>query len=347
MSTLCQHIILTVDSDKSVRYIIVAINIISLLVAAPGNMLTGVVITKFKYLRGEATYLLIGSVCLADALVASITQPLYICALILEPSFSYCGLYETLFVVGWMSSMASILGVNMITIDRFLFIMYPMHYADYMTRRRAILSIIFVWVAAILFGTVSLGWHSTIALHTASLTHTSLSCIFVAVVYARLYKKVAVSNRNTIKSKLARTRKVNITKEHRQRQATKTVVTVVFVFFGCWLPWVILTFIVALEEYKIGIDHIYLQPYVVVIQGFLLTFGFSSSAFNVFIYGLKNTVLKDALKKFLRGKSKNSKHLTIPLKSNFRRKAKLNRETREKKTCIANDDECDKMLSVV
>ena len=295
-SLLCDHVMLTISTHESFKYVLVTINILSLLIAAPGNILTCTVIAKVPTLRKEASYILIASVSLADAMVALVTQPLYISALIVDKTEAYCPLYHSLFAVGWMSSFASILGINMVTIDRYLYIVYPLHYQTYMTRRRALVLASISWVSGILIGTVSLAWFSTVVLHSACLLHTTLSCLLLLVCYMCVYKKVRTSNRQQTK------RTKSTRKECRQVQATRTVVTIVFVFFGCWAPWTLLSFLLSLKESEVGTENVTLSHHVLILQSLFLTFGFTSSALNVFIYTLKNQMLKKELMKFVFGK---------------------------------------------
>ena len=103
MLSLCHYTKYTVLSDDSVRHILIAINIVSLLIAAPGNIITIVVIARVRRLRKQPTYILISSVCLADALVAAITQPMYIAILMLESSDEHCTVYRIFFVIAWLS----------------------------------------------------------------------------------------------------------------------------------------------------------------------------------------------------------------------------------------------------
>lgn len=294
-TNLCTHIMFTVATDESVRYVIVALNIFAMFVAAPGNIITGYVIIHFKSLRKEPTYILIGSVCLADTLVGIVTQPLYISSLFVKSDLSNCGLYQAVFVVGWISAMASIFGVNLITLDRFLYIMYPFKYYKYMSRKRALFLSFTAWLGAIFFGTVSLGWHSSVLLHTASVSHFVLSCIFVGVMYYLVYRSTSCRNKG-------RCIHAEHSKEHRQRQATRTIVVIITVFFGCWTPWVILSFIFAIQEYRHGsVEPLFRAKFLIALQGFLLTFGFCNSALNVFVYSLKNSVLKKAVLKLVCG----------------------------------------------
>ena len=126
MLCVCHYVKFNTLTDPSIRSFTIAFNIISLLLAATGNIITMTVIGKVPKLRRQPTYLFIGSVCFADAMVALAAQPLYIAILLLDSKDPDCALNKGFFVFGWLGSFGSVVGINMVTFDRFIYIMRPL-----------------------------------------------------------------------------------------------------------------------------------------------------------------------------------------------------------------------------
>ena len=295
MLSLCHYTKYTVLSDDSVRNIVIAINILSLIIAGPGNIITISVIAKTRKLREQPTYLFIGSVCLADSLVSCITQPLYITTLLLESNDRYCVLYQLFFVFGWLSAFGSVIGLNMVTLDRYMYITFPLRYPEKMNRRRAITLIILTWMIAVLFAVIPVVWLNSTILHSLLFAHNSVSCVLVFFTYQRIYKQVRfISSKHTCMA---------AHEDHAaQRQATKTVFIVVFFFVVCWGPWTVLSFMMSIKEQLVDdIGVSYHQKTFKIVQSMTLTMGFMGSAVNVFIYTFKNKELKKEWKKFIFG----------------------------------------------
>ena len=292
---------LWVDANTTLASpIYVAITVVAICIALPGNLLTAMIIIQKRDLRNEPTYLLICSVCIADVLVASVVQPLFISTMLLGTR-RYCILDNIYYVSAWISAMASGIGVLPITLERYVYIVYPLHYTFYVTKRRAQVVITILWCAAFLFGFLPLLWYDRLTNHSISLTIVLTISIFMIFAYRRIYSKVAlvapdvpIPKRNNTSE---RRRKSRI-----QGQATRTVFFIVLSFFICWFPYLLVSFIVALYNHD---DTDSLENYTkgsVTMQLYwgCLLLGYCNSAVNVFIYGRKNSVLRRAISNYFR-----------------------------------------------
>ncbi|XP_057294122.1 adrenocorticotropic hormone receptor-like [Hydractinia symbiolongicarpus] len=273
---------------------LVILTCVAMTISIPGNILTGFIVIRNETLRNEPAYLLICSVCLADIIVSTITQPFFIATMLLGTRKS-CNLDNTYFSFAWVSSVSSALGVITITFDRYLYIVHPLHYRTYMTQRRAIMMITVVWAIAIMFGTLPLLWHNSLVLHTITLVVLVVISVFMAYTYGRVYIKLRTTKEPPTLNTASKKRKLKS-----QNQATRTVLLVVLAFFGCWYPWSIISFVIALHDAMPGLQSYAVNSYVLKLHWISLTFGYFNSALNVFIYSRKNTVLRSAIAKYLR-----------------------------------------------
>ena len=186
----------------------------------------------------------------------------------------------------------------MVTLDRFIYITYPLRYPEKMTRRRAIPLILLTWMIALLFAVIPLAWLNSLAHHSLQFAHNSVSCILIIITYQRIYRKVRLS---TSKHSTASFRSETAKEEAAaQRQATRTVIIVVFFFVVCWGPWTVLSFMMSIKEQLVDdIGVAYHEKTFRIVQSLTLTMGFMSSTVNVFIYTFKNKALRKEWKKFI------------------------------------------------
>ena len=279
------------------QYYIVAITSFAMLIAAPGNILTAIVVMRSISLRNEPAYILICSVCCADTIVAIVTQPLLMTTVLLGSRFS-CAMDHVFFIFAWLSSVSSTLGIITITFDRYAYIVHPLHYQSIMTKRRAKYMILVVWTTAVLFSVLPLFYHNEIILHTSVLGIMLLISLFMMVTYSKVYRQVVSSADHppVLPAHQTNSQRKNAFKQKSQHQATKTVLFVVLAFIGCWSPWVVVSFIMALSEFIPSLKQI---NFLITLHWIFLGLGYSNSALNIFIYSKKNTVLQKAVSRFL------------------------------------------------
>ncbi|XP_066927070.1 melanocortin receptor 5-like [Clytia hemisphaerica] len=294
---------LWVDSDNtSTAPFFVAITVLAICIALPGNILTAHIILHKHDLRNEPTYLLIASVCIADVLVASIVQPLFICTMLLGTRH-YCSLDNVYYTSAWISAMASGVGVLPITLERYMYIVYPLKYTFYVTKKRAQVAITLLWVMSLAFGVLPLFWYDSLLNHSISLFIVLLISFLMVCSYSKIYSKVQnvvpvhQDSQTTGNKNVGRRRKNRL-----QGQATRTVFFVVLSFFLCWFPYLMISFIISLYNYdntdsltNFTRDSIMMKLY----WGCLLV-GYCNSAINVFIYGRKNSVLRREISNYFR-----------------------------------------------
>lgn len=286
---------LWVESDiKEAGLYFVILSLLAICISFPGNIMTAFIIFTKPELRNEPTYLLICSVCIADVLVATVVQPLFICTMLLGTR-CYCYLDNVYYVFAWVSAIASGLGVLPITLERYIYILHPLHYTLYITKRRAQLVITILWLIALSFGVLPLFWYDRVLNHSMSIFIVVLVSSSMSYSYARIYsqaRRIAPVQTGT----RAKPRKRRI-----QRQATRTVFFIVLSFFICWFPYVFVSFLVAIRNRGNKRKNYYESDSLAMYfyWGTLLL-GYCNSSINVIIYGRKNSVLRRAIASYLR-----------------------------------------------
>lgn len=263
---------------------LITIHIITMLISIPGNLLTIIVILKSKSLLEESAYLLICSVSVADFFVSIFSQPLNVAVLIIGTHNIRNIIHLVLYFCIWGFCGASAFGVVCITLDRFLYIMYPMHYTAMLSRKRTYIMIAVQWLCGLGYGVLPLINIKDSAYPTAvaALVTLILMTACMAVVYKQVHQNITRLNRQQLKQYSKR----------KQKNATITIAFIVLAFFICWFPYIITNFIHAAGDYNS-------RSPIRAIYYWFVGLGCWNSAFNVFIYGFKNSTLKHEMKKFL------------------------------------------------
>ncbi|XP_057301288.1 D(1C) dopamine receptor-like [Hydractinia symbiolongicarpus] len=264
--------------------VLITIHIITMLISIPGNLLTIIVILKSKSLLEESAYLLICSVSVADFFVSIFSQPLNVAVLIIGTHNIRNITHLVLYFCIWGFCGASAFGVVCITLDRFLYIMYPMHYTAMLSRKRTYIMIAVQWLCGLGYGVLPLINIKDSAYPTAvaALVTLILMTACMAVVYKQVHQNITRLNRQQLKQHSKR----------KQNNATITIAFIVLAFFICWFPYIITNFIHAAGDYNS-------RSPIRAIYYWFVGLGCWNSAFNVFIYGFKNSTLKHEMKKFL------------------------------------------------
>lgn len=262
---------------------LIFMHVLTMCISIPGNILVITIISKNKTLQDEAAYLLICSVSCADLLVALIAQPLNIA--VLSMSVYISTRMELIFYFSiWGFCGASAFGVVAITIDRCLYILYPMHYTMMLSQKRTIMLIMLQWACGIMYGVLPIIDIQNFLLPTAIASLVTLLAMTacMSIIYNKIYKNICrLKEQKKSKSK------------RRQTNATGTIALIVFAFFVCWFPYIITNFINAAATFnsRSPIRGLYY---------WFLGLGCWNSALNVVIYGFKNSTLKTEARKLLR-----------------------------------------------
>ena len=192
-----------------------------------GNTLVVSSIIKFENLRAIPD-LFIFSLSISDLLVSALYQPLraYRIAHLSHDSTVMKFVISISSFLGYVSLIASITNMLGVTVERLMSIRFPLKYGILVTKTRAVVTLICIWVFSIAYGGI---WSEDLAPVTylssyfvVVLLGTVLIYVYIFVVASRLEQSVAhVQQRTGFR---------------RERKAAKTIAVILGVAIVCWVP---------------------------------------------------------------------------------------------------------------
>ena len=288
MNNSSAHSRITVARDKfwppvSIPYggvILATMHVITMSISLPGNLLIILAIVTHPTLKGQNAYLLIASVCCADVLVSLSVQPLNIYSILYGISKTSTVLHLILFFCVWSFCGASAFGVVNVTLDRFIYIIYPLHYEIMLTRTRTLILISIQWFCGLAYGGLPIVdiIKTSFPTSIASLLTLILMTMIMMYIYQKIYQDIK--------------RVGNVGQRRPQNQVNKTLFLVAVVFSLCWFPYITINFLKSTQQFS-G-NQLFAAVYY-----WSLGLGCWNSCFNVFIYGLKNTILRNKVKRMI------------------------------------------------
>ena len=255
------------------RYYLIFFHIFSMLLAVPGNFVVFFVILRSKKLWSQMSFRCIVSISIADFFVGLVGQPL-IMTVIWNPTIPYmdCITYGIL----WTLCSASGFGVLCATVERYLFIQYPLRYNLMFTERRTVYIILIQWLLSILFGNGQLIYRNEIFWNSLFLCTLAIMNVIMFFLYAKVYNS-ANKHIRKISTKIPR--------------SNKFLFAIIVVFCGSWYPVLVVLFLRPLY----GNKNIVLDACLY----WALLLGCFNSSFNIFIYGLGNKLLRKEVTLFI------------------------------------------------
>ncbi|XP_076872278.1 trace amine-associated receptor 4-like [Brachyhypopomus gauderio] len=263
-----------------------------------GNLLVIITISHFKQLQSP-TNLIILSLALVDCMLGCLVMPFSMvrwvegCWLLGE---HFCKIHSSLDMT---LSIASILHLCLVSIDRYIAICDPLSYRLKATKNTIAMCITVIWLFSCLFsfgivfskvnimgldstkinpcaGNCALifnkEWGIIAPLLNFYIPGTVMSCLYLKIFHvARKHAKI-LSNRTTVV--VCREMKGQVS-EQRERKAATTLGIVMGVFILCWLPFFLTTVIEPFIGFSTRLD----------VFDALVWFGYFNSMFNPLIYG--------------------------------------------------------------
>ena len=266
------------------QYYLVAIHVLSMLIAIPGNFIITYTIWK-STLWAQHSFQFLASVSLADFFVGILSQPLIIARILRSTDILLD--YST-YIATWSLCSASGFGVLLLTIERFLYFQYPLKYNLIMTERRTAFVILLQWVSGVFFGIVPVVYRRDRIWYTLTLSVLGCSNVVMVIVYYKVRKII------TKAQKVTKTKDSQHTGDMKPQKQKNNffLFAIVMVFCGFWYPALIVLFIRAFY----GSTHKILNTAVF----WSTTLGYLNSSFNIFIYGLGNKIMKQEVLRILK-----------------------------------------------
>ena len=272
-----------------------------------GNSMTILAVWKFTRLQ-TVTNKFVTSLALCDITVGLLLP--YYMAFHVKPSLwkniYACVAQFSLFVA---SNAASLTCLLMVSLDRYIAVVYPLHYHTYLSPRNTK-----IMLSTIGINGIALGIFTATAGLTSNKLKEGLSCDYatdvfdlvgiiglccsglfflfiVFLMYSRIFW-VARKHRRTIQVQENHRGKTMNTK--RENKTAVTLAIVVGLFFACWFPMNVVFMMMGLGIKTSFIKSLY-QPCIIV--------AVTNSAMNPFIYGWRNKEFKQAYIKIIRCKT--------------------------------------------
>ncbi|XP_065655447.1 tyramine receptor 1 isoform X3 [Hydra vulgaris] len=263
-----------VFSNETILY---SLFMIALLLASVfGNLVVIIAISFSKSLRKRATMHFIISLAFSDLILSCALIPWKI--LMNEGKFCYgltgCYIYLISDVIG---NVASILGLLIIAIDRFVAIAFPFQYSHLISATRAKLLVLAIWIFAVFWSIVGLfKWDNTVQLsisvnsnnicanqnveYYASsffgiyitslliMTYTYINILHITKRHINAIEDATPNIQKEMSSKEQIIKEKRKKKFKRELKATKSVAIVFIAFLICWLPSCVVNIIIMVNK---------------------------------------------------------------------------------------------------
>ena len=275
---------------------------IIILISIVGNSLVCVAVFKVRQMRKIGNFYLV-SLAIADLLVSLLVMTFALANDIMEEwvfGRSFCSVWISLDI---MCSTASILNLCAISLDRYIHIRDPLHYENWMTKKRTAIIITLVWVCSFLisFLPIHLGWHKPDSAVTntegcqfdinsvyaviSSTVSFIIPCIVMLSIYCKLYSTAQQHVRN-IRRTYACERYDGSLSDHK---AAITLGIIMGVFLLCWTPFFVVNLTAAACKTCV-------PPLAFKILTWL---GYANSSLNPIIYSIFNTDFREAFRRII------------------------------------------------
>lgn len=150
-----------------------------IIIGVIGNVMTLFVIIRYKPLRNE-TGMFLANLAVADLLQSIIGMPL-----IAASAFHKLWLFgESLCVISGLTNslfcVTSVLTLTAVSVDRWLSIVYPLQYRNWLTVRRARFTLVYIWIHALFVAILPVfGWSRFVK--SVDFYLLDLVCIFLGL----------------------------------------------------------------------------------------------------------------------------------------------------------------------
>ena len=263
---------------------LIAINATISVLGSLGNLLVCLAIATNSRLRRASNYLLF-SLAIADLIVTLGCEPLLLEVIIQRTFFDECTgrLQRTYSLLSQISCSSSVLHMVAISFDRFVAVVFPLRYKEFIKNCGLRVMLILPWSIPILARVLmSILPPASYPGHFIGLGTFALSYFFIFFFYF-LIVVFLIHHRRTRKQLGARTLSVKVTSSREVRVAC-TLAIAISVFTACWVP--LITVFFATGKLIINRNGSLLM--------WLRTLALSNSAMNFLIYSAKIRDFKDA-----------------------------------------------------
>ncbi|EDO48142.1 predicted protein, partial [Nematostella vectensis] len=177
------------------------------------------------------------SLCASDLLYGLVTVPMQVaCAVFMVNDL--CIVTDTLVK---FISVSTIIHILLITVDRYIFIVYALRYYAIVRKRRVVGTLLGVWSVNAVITLVRLHWAlrvDKIFNWFCLITFFFVPLLFTIILDAKLLSVLRTQIRKIVQDNLLHIRKKQIIRtKNRERRAVCVYLVVVTTFILCWLPY--------------------------------------------------------------------------------------------------------------
>ncbi|XP_074633765.1 adrenocorticotropic hormone receptor-like [Acropora palmata] len=241
----------TVPPPTGLSYFTASMSVFLTLITVPGNFLVCIAIIKdpFRNLKTPFHYFLL-SLAATDFMVGSFMDPVSAVFHFGEGLQSKVVDIKILHILYFILSTASILTLAALTADRYVAVTSPLKYKTMVTSKRAIITSMLIWIAALGFSFVyfKLGF----IFYSFIFANTAVICTFAVLLFVHLgivkrlrerakYWRDRRANNSTESSKLENKNKLMEAK--RESKAVRALMIVLLAFFASFTPACIMIYL--------------------------------------------------------------------------------------------------------
>lgn len=220
---------------SSVAYPVIIVNSLASLFGTLGNALVWMAVMKNSRLQTLTNYFLL-SLALADMLVSSLTQPLFVVQNIFSLQHQCsAGASRAYELAAYFSCMASILNITAVSIDRLISLKYPLQKRTILPKRRGFSIIAASWGLAFSYTAISYFYHKTMVWVITTFAYFAVCYLTMIVTHSHMY---VVSHRFVQRRKReVRRHSFSMIAYSKEKQAAKTIALIIAMLTLTWFPY--------------------------------------------------------------------------------------------------------------
>ena len=247
-----------------------------------GNALVILAFKKNTKIRTVTNYFVV-SLAVADILVALVSMPIWAAYLMSGVQLKQ-GLLKVWTFIDILCGVASIINLTAISIERYFCITYPLNYHTTMTSRKAITTIIIIWVFSIIMSSLKIIlWELPPPKYELVIV---ISCFFVPLLimcisYRYIFKTARFQARQIALLIKGNVKNFLLASEMR---AAKTIAVVIGAFVICWGPFFIINIVYGFCDGCVAAVTIVVAKWM----------HYTNSVFNPIVYACMNKEFRKA-----------------------------------------------------
>ena len=276
--------------------------------AVPSIFLNGCVLyilVKQQRLRNRPSAAFMISLTIADLIVSAIGQPLTVTILLNSRSYSvtesHINLQRNAFYINCVTCSASASSLLLVSLDRYIYVAFPLKYELIMTKPKLIVGLVSVWLGSLVSGLTP--WFKGAKMYIYYY-FVLFALVFIVIVMMFVYWRTT-----SIARALIHPAGFNSQTDDSWKRAARTGVVLVSIFVFCWFPFSIIGLMLSLHSQKEAWDRKENQlpqavtatpPITVDLFFFTLLLGHLNSLCNPIIYSARDSHIKEQLYRLFR-----------------------------------------------